>query len=102
TFSEDISSQLAAPKTGHGTSNLGVALRGARYPFVHHATSSRVVKGEDVMFTSALGIPDSTLFMVCDGHSGPEAATFVASHFLSFLSTRLPGSLPDFNSSNGK
>ncbi|KAJ9519451.1 hypothetical protein QJQ45_023188 [Haematococcus lacustris] len=115
TFSEDISSQLAAPKTGV-TSNLGVALRGASYPFVHHATSSRVVKGErtvrswpvstvrtqDVMFTSALAISDSTLFMVCDGHSGPEAATFVASHFLSFVSTRLPGSLPDFNSSNGK
>lgn len=69
-------------------------------PHVHHATASRVVKGEDVLFVHPLAIacqPQSLMYMVCDGHSGVEAANFVASNFLRILNTKLPSKLPNFS-----
>ena len=72
---------------------------------VHHATASRVVKGEDVLFVHPLNIsttPQSMMYMVCDGHSGVEAANFVATNFLRILNTKLPNKLPNFTAIKGE
>lgn len=71
----------------------------ASHPHVHHATASRVVKGEDVLFVHPLAIsctPQSLMYMVCDGHTGVEAANFVATNFLRILNSKLPNKLPNF------
>ncbi|GFH28620.1 PPM-type phosphatase domain-containing protein [Haematococcus lacustris] len=83
---------------GDGASAVGTQ-RDSSYPFVHHATASRVVKGEDVLFVHPLAIPtqpQSMMYMVCDGHSGVEAANFVASNFLRIFNTKFPTKLPNF------
>eukprot|EP00798_Chlamydomonas_sp_ICE-L_P027871 gene27871-12048_t len=72
----------------------------ASAPYMHHATASRVVKGEDVMFVRQLSIksePQSMLYMVCDGHSGVNAANYVATNFLRLLEPKLPSRMPDIS-----
>eukprot|EP00798_Chlamydomonas_sp_ICE-L_P005307 gene5307-18551_t len=69
-------------------------------PCIQHAVSSRVVKGEDVMFVHELPIecqPPSMVFMVCDGHAGVDAAAFVSKNFLRLLTNKLPAKLPPIN-----
>ncbi|KAJ9511432.1 hypothetical protein QJQ45_029903, partial [Haematococcus lacustris] len=107
-FSEDSSSHLASfagsLKMGDGASAVGTQ-RDSSYPFVHHATASRVVKGEDVLFVHPLAIPtqpQSMMYMVCDGHSGVEAANFVASNFLRIFNTKFPTKLPNFGVAKGE
>lgn len=59
---------------------------------------------QDVLFVHPLSIPtqpQSMMYMVCDGHSGVEAANFVASNFLRILNTKLPSKLPNFNAPRG-
>lgn len=66
-------------------------------PVSTHSTASRVIKGEDVMYVHPLAIattPPSMLYMVCDGHSGSEAATYVAANFLRILNSKLPTKMP--------
>lgn len=55
-----------------------------------YATGVRVTKGEDAMLAAPLpGHPQVTLFMVCDGHSGVEAAQYVTTHIPEMLSAHL-------------
>lgn len=59
---------------------------------------------QDVLFVHPLNIntqPQSMMYMVCDGHSGVEAANFVASNFLRILNTKLPAKLPNFSQPRG-
>lgn len=60
---------------------------------------------QDVLFVHPLTIgtlQQSMLYMVCDGHSGVEAANFVASNFLRMLQPKLPARLPNFNVIKGE
>ena len=41
------------------------------------------------------------MYMVCDGHAGPETANFVAANFMRILHTKLPSKLPDFSKTKG-
>ncbi len=57
------------------------------------------------MLVHPLGIqcqPQSLMYMVCDGHSGVDAAAFVAENFLRFLNPKLPSKLPDWRNTAGK
>lgn len=59
---------------------------------------------QDVIYIHPLSIatsPPSMLYMVCDGHSGVEAANYVAANFLRVLNTRLPARPPPINSPKG-
>ncbi|GIL52954.1 hypothetical protein Vafri_8690 [Volvox africanus] len=70
-------------------------------PHSCHSTASRVVKGEDVLYIHPLAIatqPQSMLYMVCDGHSGSEAANYVAANFVRILNTNLPAKVPSMAS----
>ncbi|GFR48931.1 hypothetical protein Agub_g10936 [Astrephomene gubernaculifera] len=70
-------------------------------PHSCHSTASRVVKGEDVLYIHPLAIatqPQSMLYMVCDGHSGAEAANYVAANFVRILNTFLPPKAPSMSS----
>ncbi|PNW77853.1 hypothetical protein CHLRE_10g454450v5 [Chlamydomonas reinhardtii] len=70
-------------------------------PFSCHSTASRVVKGEDVLYIHPLAIatqPPSMLYMVCDGHSGSEAANYVAANFVRILNSFLPPKPPNMAS----
>ncbi|GIL83304.1 hypothetical protein Vretimale_11336 [Volvox reticuliferus] len=72
-------------------------------PHACHSTASRVVKGEDVLYIHPLAIatqPQSMLYMVCDGHSGSEAANYVAANFVRILNAHLPAKAP--NTTNPK
>ncbi|GLC33563.1 hypothetical protein PLESTB_000088500 [Pleodorina starrii] len=67
-------------------------------PHSCHSTASRVVKGEDVLYIHPLAIatqPQSMLYMVCDGHSGSEAANYVAANFVRILNSYLPAKAPN-------
>lgn len=69
------------------------------YPHLVHATSTRVVKGEDVMYIYPL--PEKLsgmMYMICDGHCGVDAANFVAAWFSKVLFPKLPTKLPNFGS----
>eukprot|EP00798_Chlamydomonas_sp_ICE-L_P008570 gene8570-34004_t len=63
--------------------------------------SSGPTNNQDCLLISPLPIsssPESMLYMVCDGHSGAEAAKFVTSNFLRLLEPKLPSKMP--NNSN--
>lgn len=64
----------------------------------------RTVCSQDVMHVHPLGIattPPSMLYMVCDGHSGSEASTYVAANFLRILNSKLPTKMPSVASPKG-
>lgn len=59
---------------------------------------------QDCLFVHPLNIntqPQSMMYMVCDGHSGVEAANFVTSNFLRILNTKLPAKMPNFSNTKG-
>jgi serine/threonine protein phosphatase PrpC len=59
---------------------------------------------QDVLLVHPLALsstPQSLMYMVCDGHCGPEAANFVSAHFLPTLNAKLPAKLPNFNNAAG-
>ena len=59
---------------------------------------------QDVMYVHPLSIssqPSSFLFMICDGHSGVDAANFVSTHFIRLLNSKLPNKLPNFSQFKG-
>lgn len=60
---------------------------------------------QDVIYIHPLAIattPQSMLYMICDGHSGVEAANFVAANFLRILNSRLPPRPPPIHSAKGE
>jgi serine/threonine protein phosphatase PrpC len=59
---------------------------------------------QDVLLVHPLALssnPQSLMYMVCDGHCGPEAANFVSANFLPTLNAKLPSKLPNFNNAAG-
>ncbi|GAX80483.1 hypothetical protein CEUSTIGMA_g7921.t1 [Chlamydomonas eustigma] len=71
--------------------------RNSKNFYLQHSTSFRNVKGEDVIFIDKVS-DQGMLYMVCDGHLGIDAASYVESNLQSLLTPLLPTCLPKWES----
>jgi serine/threonine protein phosphatase PrpC len=56
---------------------------------------------QDVIYLSPPG-ELHTVFLVCDGHGGPDAAQATVDHLPRMLQSELPAALPDFSNRAGQ